>query len=328
MKKRLLADDEFNQVLKLKQAGASWLKIQREAGIPRRIAQRAYEDWQKNQSFVELKESRRTVATEAFREHVASLISVGTFLAMNLDIPGTISADSPSGAQIVDNLWQKIVLGEAQDQTLQQLSGTQAERVSRSITRQHQMLFQALQDHTRCELRWEVLEDWEMAWNQSKQYYAALRKEAAEVMGNFLRQENGLEKKINSGNRKGDGVTQIAVTLLGVIWTRILDGKLDLQPDIFEFQEGPRNEFFVAIRGDRDSVFLTYHDKNLAEKTARLGNNVARSLLLGEKKDIIEKSLRGSVAVMKKAIDDLAEMLNPLLLRPIIFKTHCKLCPA
>ena len=51
MKKRLLADDEFNQVLKLKQAGASWLKIQREAGIPRRIAQRAYEDWQRNQSW-------------------------------------------------------------------------------------------------------------------------------------------------------------------------------------------------------------------------------------------------------------------------------------
>src|SRR5271157_1530345 len=100
MKKRLLADDEFNQVLKLKQAGASWLKIQREAGIPRRIAQRAYEDWQRNQSVIELKQSRQTVATEAFREHVASLINLGTFLAMNLEIPGTISAAAPSGAQI------------------------------------------------------------------------------------------------------------------------------------------------------------------------------------------------------------------------------------
>ena len=186
MKKRLLADDEFNQVLKLKQAGASWLKIQREAGIPRRIAQRAYEDWQRNQTGIELKQSRQTVATEAFREHVTSLIGVGTYLAMNLDIPQTITAESPNGEQIVDSLWQANVLGEVQDQTLQQLSGTQAERQSRSITRQHQMLFQSLQDHTRAELRWEVLEEWEKAWNQSKWYYAALRKEATKVMQNFL----------------------------------------------------------------------------------------------------------------------------------------------
>ena len=128
MKKRLLADDEFNQVLKLKQAGASWLKIQREAGIPRRIAQRAYEDWQRNQTGIELKQSRQTVATEAFREHVTSLVGVGTYLAMNLDIPQTITAESPNGEQIVDSLWQANVLGEVQDQTLRQLSGTQAER--------------------------------------------------------------------------------------------------------------------------------------------------------------------------------------------------------
>ena len=68
------------------------------------------------------------MATEAFREHVTSLIGVGTYLAMNLDIPQTITAESPNGEQIVDSLWQANVLGEVQDQTLRQLSGTQAER--------------------------------------------------------------------------------------------------------------------------------------------------------------------------------------------------------
>ena len=86
--------------------------------------------------------------------------------------------------------------------------------------------------------------------------------------------------------------------------------------------------FIVAIRGVGNSVFLVFHDKNLAEKAARLGNNVARSLLLGENRAIIEKSLKGSVTVMKRAIEELAEMLNPLVLRPIIFRTRCKLCPA
>ena len=255
MKKRLLSDDEFNQVLKLKQAGASWLKIQREAGIPRRIAKRAFEDWQMNQSFVELKESRQTVATEAFREHVASLITVGTFLAMNLDIPKTITSEAPSGAQIVESLWQTNVLGEVQNQSLRQLSGTQAERESRSITRQHQMLFQSLQNHTRGELRWDVLEEWEKAWNQSKQYYVALQKKATEVIRNFLNQEKDLENKINNGAHRNDAITQIEENLLKTIWSRILDDKIDPQQAIFEVIAGPRYGGLSSGGGGRQQRF-------------------------------------------------------------------------
>ena len=87
-------------------------------------------------------------------------------------------------------------------------------------------------------------------------------------------------------------------------------------------------EVYLAVVGVGNSGFLVFNDKNLAEKATRLGNNVAKNLLLGENKDIIEKSLKERVTVMKQANEELAEMLNPLVLRPIIFRTRCKLCPA
>jgi hypothetical protein len=328
MKKKILSDEELNRVLRLKQAGVSWLKIQHQSGIPRRIAKRAYEDWQRAQSFAELKESRRAVAAEAFREHVESLIKLGTFLAMHLDIPRTMPTETPGGAQILDSLWQLNVLGESQDQPLRGVSGIGAERERRSITRQHQMLFQSLQDHTRGELRWEVLKEWESAWDNSRQLYTDLQKEATVVVRNFLNQEQGLEKKIKNGNRRGDAITQIVETLLRRIWSGILDDKLDLQQDVFEVIAGPGGVAFVAVTGIGNSNFLTYNDKNLAEKAARLGNQAAKNLLLGENEDLIEKSLKGCIDAMRRATEDLADMLNPLVLRPIILRTRCELCPA
>ena len=38
MRRRYVSDEELTQVIKLKQNGASWLRIENETGIPRRTA--------------------------------------------------------------------------------------------------------------------------------------------------------------------------------------------------------------------------------------------------------------------------------------------------
>lgn len=268
------------------------------------------------------------MAAEAFREHVDSLIRLGTFLAMHLDIPAAVPTQAPNSAQVLDGLWQANILGQLQDHPLQELLGSGAERERRSITRQHQMLFQSLQDHTRGELRWEVLKEWESAWDNCRQLYVELRKEATSVIRNFLNQEQGLENKIKNGSGKGDAITQIVETLLGTIWPRIRDDKLNPHVNVFGVIPGPGGTAHVAVLGIGNSNFLTFIDKNLAEKAARLGNQVAKNLLLGESKDLIEKSLRGNINAMRRATEELADMLNPLVLRPIILRTRCELCPA
>ena len=267
------------------------------------------------------------MAAEAFREHVDSLIKVGTFLAMHLDMPATVPTGAPKGAQILEGLWQGDILGELPDRPRYELPGSGAERERRSITRRNQMLFQSLQEHTRGELRWEVLKEWESAWDNCRELYVKLGQEATAVTRNFLKQEKGLENEIKNGSGKGDAVTRIADTLLGGIWPGIRDDKLDPHRDVFEVIARPDGKADVARVGVGNSNFLTFVDKNPAEKAARLGNNVARNLLLGESRDLIE-SLRGHINTMRQGTEELADMLNPLVLRPIILRTRCQLCPA
>ena len=45
MKKVLLSHDQLEQVINLREKGLSWVKIEKEKGIARRIAKREYDQW-------------------------------------------------------------------------------------------------------------------------------------------------------------------------------------------------------------------------------------------------------------------------------------------
>ena len=201
-------------------------------------------------------------------------------------------------------------------------------RERRSITRQQRMLFEALQEHTRGELRWEALQEWEDAWDSCRQLYVKLGKEAVSVMQNFLSQEKGLENRIENGSRDKDAMTHIVDRLLREIWSELREDRFDPQRDIFEVIARTDNKVYVAVAGLGNSNFLTFSDRDLAEKAARLGNHVARNLLLGRNGGNVGKSLQERISKMRQAMEELADMLNPLVLRPIILRTRCELCPA
>jgi len=325
MRRRLVSDDEINSVIRLKQLGASWLKIEEKTRVPRRTAKRAYEDWQKEQTFAELKESRREVAAEAFREHVNSLIKLGRFLAM-LDIPIGVPTAAPDAAQFLDRLWQSNILGDVEYYQLPQGSaGT--DRESRDISRQNRMLFESLREHTRGQVGWQALKEWENAWDNCRPLYARLQKEATKVVQNFLAQESDLEKRNRTANQGVDALTQIVDALLRAIWSGILEDTLDSERDLLETIGRRGGDTDLTRTGVGNSTLLVFSDKNLAERTAHLGNQAAKNLLLGDNKSIID-SLKKDISAMRRATEALAEMLNPLVLRPVLLRTRCNLCPA
>ena len=45
MKKIVLSHNQLEQVLNLREKGISWVKIEKETGIARRIAKRKYDEW-------------------------------------------------------------------------------------------------------------------------------------------------------------------------------------------------------------------------------------------------------------------------------------------
>lgn len=311
MRKRYVSDEELHQIIKLKQSGASWLKIQNRIGVPRRSAKQAYEDWQRSQSIEELKAARVDVAAEEFRKHVDLLINVADSLADGLEVPKTPKM-TMNADEFLDSLWEKNyrkIQNYQPDQTIEK-------REKQRFIREYQMLLKSLQHHTREKVRWEVLEQWKQAWNNNIGHLKKLEKEKGMVAANITDGDADLFNTINQQSGQEKIEDRMAPAVLGFIWQKIADGTLDPEsPEInINYELVDRS---IPIRMEKD----------LFEKIAEILHQVAEAFCIERKEDIIQP-LTDNVHRMNEAIIELEEMLNPLVLRPLILRTRCDLCPA
>ena len=311
MRKRYVSDDELSQIIKLKQAGASWLMIQNQSGVPRRSAKQAYEDWQRSQSIEELKVARVNVAAEEFRKHMDLLIKIAESLAGGLKVPEThkitINAD-----ELLYSLWEKSYRGIKNYQPDKTIEKRERQR----FIREYQMLLKSLQYHTQEKVRWEVLEDWKQAWNSSISHLKRLEREANSIAENITKTDANLFEIIDSKNGQDKVEGRLVQTVLNVIWQNIVDGTLNTEnPDIYISYEL------------LDKNFPIHMDQELFENIANTLRQVAEAFCAERKKNIIQPLINDACR-MSTAINTLEEMLNPLVLRPLILRTRCELCPA
>jgi hypothetical protein len=320
MRRRQLSDDELNKIIKLRQTGSSWLKIQHSTGIHRQTAKRAYEKWEHSKSMVELKEARKDVAAQAFGEHINYLIKLAESLVSALHAPemlrGLGNAD-----EALDQLWMRNIQGELE---LSQKSGTVE---IAKVARRNRMVFKALQEHTREKVRWEALEDWKQARNNVAKYSKELRLEAKEVIGNILNDQPGLKEKIKTTIGSNDFIEKISDGVRETIWRGILTGK----PEQVHVWEGTSlvSKGRVELRfykGDSGTK-LDLNDVKLAKDVLKVCRWAANNLQRGNKSDLVRR-LADEVRQMQDRTQELEESLDELLLRPMILRTRCELCPA
>jgi hypothetical protein len=321
MRRRDLSAEELTTVINLKQAGTSWVEIQRQTGINRRTAKRAYEKWERSQSLQELKDARKEVAEVEFRYHIEDLKSLAIFFAINSSVPS--SPDMTNAEEFFSELWRQDIL--------QRFSyADQPPRVkwdSQFGLRENELLFQSLQDHIRGEEgRWSALERWKEARNNSAKILDKLRKESRVLVPNFLKleRETNLLQIIKEKSRERNPVEQMAKAALNAIWEDIREDKLG--QNLVETVSGSGgSQSMVRVR--YETFFLFDDNMALAQKVTRICNLVINNLEKGEKSDVV-KSLQDEVRTMKKASEELREMLNPIKLTPMILRTRCQLCPA
>lgn len=324
MRRRDLSDEELSRVIRLRQIGTSWLKIQAETGINRRTAKRAYEKWERSQSLQELKDARKEVAAVEFRYHIESLKSLGVFLAINSSVPS--SPNMTNAEQFFSQLWHQDLL--------QRFSYTDQPPLLKKWDtqfsfRENELLFQSLQDHIRGEEgQWSALERWKEACDNSAKVLGKLRKESRVVVTNFLKleRETNLLQIIKEKSRERNPVERIAEAVLNAIWRDILEDKLG-QNLVQMVLGGGGSQCMVKVGYETFFLFNDTTDTTLAQKVTHICNLAVNNLEKGEKSDMV-KSLQNEVRIMKKASEELREMLNPVKLTPMILRTRCNLCPA
>ena len=311
MRKRYVSDEELNQVIKLKQSGASWMMIQNQTGVPRRSAQKAYEDWQRSQSIDELKAARVDVAAEEFRKHVDQLINLIELLADGLEVPKTPRI-TINAQEFIDSLFEKSYRELRGYNSIKTIEKRERER----FIREYHMLLKSLEYHTREKVHWQLLERWNEAWDNCREHRNNFMNEGDTIAANIIGIDADLIETINNKSQQAGAAGRMAESVLYAIWQNIADGTLD--------PEKPEIEFgFDSV----DRIVTIPDEKGLYEKVAGILSQVAETFCIERKEDIIQPLL-GDVSRMNTVINTLEEMLNPLVLRPLILRTRCDLCPA
>lgn len=316
MRKRYVADEEMNHILKLKQAGASWLRIQKETGIPRRTAKRAYEEWERTKSGEEIKRARTEVAAEEFRYHLEDLIALAQVFVGSLYIPMPMGKiDNPD--EILETLWKKDIRKEHR--------GSLGITEERQIMRENKMLFRSLQDHTRGKVRWQAFEEWEEALARYISHCRSLRAEARQVVDNILNQHREFKSKLLAAGKGIKPVEDMTKGVVEAVWRAFLAGEVE-EAETFvgtrSFGEAIVEVFFG--KGVSTTSFR-FADGKLAEEVADACRQAARNVSM-KKLPLLGEIKRDTDTVDKKS-KELEEMLNDLVLRPEILRTRCDLCP-
>ena len=314
MRRKYLTAVELDQVIRLKQAGASWLNIEKMTSIARRSAKRAYEEWERSKSTDELQEARIDVARDEFRKHISHLIAIAGYLVKGLSVP-TSGKERKESEELLRQLWSR-----------EDLTGYKSDE--RRTLRHNLMLFKALQNHSREKVRWQALEDWKKAWDRCVSVLTRLSEQCEQLMTNILNQKPVLSREIDKG--KMEKVTQPALVeaVLKVVWSAIIDGKPEEACDrITSPKLHDRRTLVTFVDRTGTPLFeFPIADGRMAEEVISACVWAINNLCRGEDAQLIQEAL-SAVSTMRKAQRELEDMLDPLSLTPLILRTRCELCP-
>ena len=327
MRRRDVSPEELARIIMLRQSDTSWLQIQRDTGVSRRIAKRAYEEWGRSQSREELKAARKDVAAEEFRNHLVTLIKLAQLLVRTLDKLPLPSLNPVSAQEILRNLLQEDIAGEYGVYGRPEVVRGAETYPPETCLRQNQILLEALQSHTHEKIDWQILKQWKDTWDDCTRTQGQLRQETTKILLNIFNQKPGLIERIveGSGREREDVVKRMVDGVLYATWQKILAGKLD-QSLVVETISVGHARVEVVFGENHLSKGLYFSENDLAKQVEETGLWVGKNLGIDRKEDMIK--LVNDVRKMRGIVDDLTRKLNPLMLRPLILNTRCDLCPA
>lgn len=328
MQKKQLSDEKLNELIELRKAGDSFLKIEGKTGIDRRLAKRAYNEWLHGETLKELKQARLNVAAEAFNDHLDYLVKLAVKLRDYLNTPLSFG-DTRCSEDLFRNFLSTNILRV--DYSSSQVDTERISWRNRNLNRQ---LLDSLKQHTEEIIRWQALNEWEKAWDNCQALFDNLKMEGQKVLSNLLNEDKELLQAIKEWSQL-ERASEIRTPEEQIIGAekRIIESVLDaiLKRIINDVREsipfGKLIDGKVIINFqliDRVSIFT---EKERIEKLVVICQDVAQHLL--DNQIELFRQLYNEAYKIGKTTDELDGILDPIILRQILVTTpRCKLCPA
>jgi hypothetical protein len=265
----------------------------------------------------ELKMARTTVAAEEFRCHLDDLLKMAGSVVDCLRVLEPMEA--VYGSDRFTPVWNADTGVEDRKASVHREARRQALR--------NRMLFQSLRDHTRDQVRWESLREWEDARSTYLERCRALHTEALETIPAVLQGQAGLRQRVEESAYDKNPVGAMAAGVVRCLWGWAQTGKLD-DGSIAVRQPLPGVESKeVVLVGGTSRTVLPFSDGGVAEEAAQVCRTAARELW-GKHRRSLLRDMAAAAGVMEKVEIEFERVLDGLVLRPMILRTRCDLCPA
>ncbi len=315
---RGISAEELNQITKLKEAGASWLRIQQETGVPRRSGKLAYEKWQQSQSMEELKEARVNMATELFKAHMNALVNLAGYLIANLAMPPSTQAKAED---FLNSLLENEITGQPSFYDLPQ---TNDRHRRKSTLRNNRLLLKALQEHTRENVRWGNLADWKKAWEDYHKRVDGIRKPAKHKIGEIAKDHKEIFARIEHEGGNTDAAGCIVDTIVETVRHDAVVNDFEVYEPLVRIGLVNNATARVVITRVGNKEIFKFTDQVLAAEVLDIINTANRTLRVTGR---MKGSIKEAVDRMQLAVKELDKVLNPVALYPILLRTRCDYCP-
>ncbi len=327
MKKIVLSNSQIQQVINLRDSGMSWVKIEKETGIARRIAKREYDEWAGKQSQRQLEDARKEVFTQEYRIHLNLLSQMANLLLDSLVIPHPLT-DLRRADEVMSQFLAKDFY---QDQPLFRPRLGEQQRDKR-IIRMNQLLFKSLRDHPERKVPWQVLDIWKGARDSCVKDIENIKKEIHEIFTNILNQKSKLKEKLDKSYMNSSVTENIEKGILINIWLSSIIGvnsQVTMMKGVSLAKKGTGWVVFHENTPVETNVTFDHESPIDNEWLAREVSDVSRWAIVNllESKSNLIQNIKEEVSKMQKNASQLEAVLNPLVLRPIILNTQCYICP-
>lgn len=295
-----LAEDQVRRMVELDRQGKSISAIARAVGCHRQTV-KAYLEGRRGDILAD--EVRKELLTDELRRHVDAVIGFAVPLAGSLPVRGS-PFELADAATAVQPLFYPPGVVKGLEYTRK--------------VRQNRMLFESLRQHTGEKAAWwQAFEEWKKAWDTCNQALEELRGEANEVMRNSLKR--GLKEAIERESGKKDAVERIVHDVLWVVWWA---GTRDSPAEEYYFRI--KDGQLEAVAGDGTFPLRLKLVSPSREELLRLCKLVFETLY----QSFVAKHIPEVLHEMEAKIQQIDDNLDSFILRPLILRTRCYLCPA
>lgn len=185
------------------------------------------------------------------------------------------------------------------------------------------MLLRSLREHTGEKGWWQAFEEWQQAWATCTKGLEEIRKQAPEV----LNKKTNLKEKKEEVERKTSKENVLERIVDGVLRAAWWVGTASNREEELDFRN-----FRVLLEGQRLRIMTGNYYLNLIfnETETALAQDVVAVCNLALQNlypQYMVDEILGMIHRMDEKIEEIDDALDSFVLRPLLVRTRCELCP-